>query len=106
MDILNLMTRLKAGYYLADASALRQVKKAKIPVLFIHGENDTFVPYEMAVRLYEACGSDKKQKAVCCRGGRSCANRKTLKFYYTFYMVWVIMQLLYISYNFLHQNQY
>lgn len=64
MDILNLMTRLKAGYYLTDASALRQVKKTKIPVLLIHGENDTFVPYEMAVRLYEACGSDKKLFAV------------------------------------------
>ena len=48
-------TEKRAGYSLAAASALDQVKKIKVPVLFIHGDADTFVPFEMAQTLYNAC---------------------------------------------------
>ena len=34
--------------------AVRQVKKAEIPMLFIHGDQDEFVPYENLQRLYDA----------------------------------------------------
>lgn len=30
-----------------------EVKKAKIPILIIHGTGDTLVPYEMSVKIYE-----------------------------------------------------
>jgi fermentation-respiration switch protein FrsA (DUF1100 family) len=32
---------------------------AKNPVLFIHGEEDTLVPFEMCQRLYDACPVEK-----------------------------------------------
>lgn len=35
------------------------MKKCKIPVLFIHGEADKFVPCEMGRRAYDACVSKK-----------------------------------------------
>lgn len=58
--ITSLITKIKAGYFLSEASAIKQVKKATLPILFIHGREDTFVPFEMVHRLYEACASDKK----------------------------------------------
>lgn len=42
-------------------SALEQVAKTKLPFLFIHGDQDTFVPYEMMKPLYEACASEHKK---------------------------------------------
>lgn len=51
--------RLVAGYSFSDASALKQVKKSRTPVLFIHGEADNYVPFKMAHELYAACGSEK-----------------------------------------------
>ncbi|HBR02136.1 MAG TPA: alpha/beta hydrolase [Ruminiclostridium sp.] len=60
MHMTSLITKLRAGYFLGAASALRQVKKAKLPILFIHGKEDRFVPFKMVYELYEACTSDKK----------------------------------------------
>ncbi len=54
------MTKLRAGYSFAEASALEQVKKTKLPILFIHGEDDTFVPVEMVHELYEAADTEKE----------------------------------------------
>ena len=47
------VTKVKAGYTFKEASTLEQVKKAKVPILYIHGGDDTFVPTEMAQLLYE-----------------------------------------------------
>ena len=52
-------TKQRAGYSFEEASALNQVKKAKVPILFIHGDADSFVPFEMVGRLYEACPTEK-----------------------------------------------
>ncbi|WP_315122054.1 alpha/beta hydrolase [uncultured Clostridium sp.] len=55
----SLLTKIRAGYFFSEASALEQVAKSKTPTLFIHGDADTFVPYEMVNRLYEKCASEK-----------------------------------------------
>ncbi len=54
----SLITKLRAGYTLGGASALEQVKKAEVPILYIHGEADDFVPTMMAEELYENTKSD------------------------------------------------
>lgn len=54
------LNELLAGYGFSDCSSLEGVKKAKIPLLFLHGEKDTFIPVEMAEKLYAACESTKK----------------------------------------------
>lgn len=56
----SLMTHIRAGYSFSEASALEQVKKTDKPILFIHGEDDTFVPVEMVYELYEAANGDKE----------------------------------------------
>ncbi|HEY5560314.1 MAG TPA: alpha/beta hydrolase [Clostridiaceae bacterium] len=60
IQLTSIICRLRAGYYIGDASALKQVKKASVPILFIHGDADTFVPTKMVYELYEACMSEKK----------------------------------------------
>jgi fermentation-respiration switch protein FrsA (DUF1100 family) len=58
------LTKRRVGYSFEEASALEQVKRARVPIQFIHGEDDTFVPYEMVHRLYAACASEKRLLSV------------------------------------------
>ncbi|WP_227001811.1 alpha/beta hydrolase [Virgibacillus necropolis] len=51
------VTDIKAGYNFDEASALKQVKKTDIPILYYHGNADTFVPTEMAYELAENTAS-------------------------------------------------
>ncbi|GGA85640.1 alpha/beta hydrolase [Ornithinibacillus halotolerans] len=54
----SLVTKAKAGYSFKEASALEQVKKAEIPILYITGNGDTFVPTEMTHELYDNTNSE------------------------------------------------
>ena len=60
----SLVTRLRAGYFLGEASALAQVKKSATPTLFIHGDKDTFVPFSMLDELYNAASCEKEKLVV------------------------------------------
>ncbi len=60
MQIANRMVKKQAGYELDECNAREEVAKTEIPVLFIHGDADTFVPCSMVHELYEACQSEKK----------------------------------------------
>ena len=44
----------KYGWSFEEASALKQVEKCHLPMLFIHGEKDDYVPTWMVYQLYEA----------------------------------------------------
>ncbi len=46
--------RLFGRFNLRGASALQAVKEAKVPILLIHGEDDTFVPCTMSFQLHAA----------------------------------------------------
>ncbi|NMP38257.1 MAG: alpha/beta hydrolase [Clostridiales bacterium] len=52
------------GYRFKDADALESVANAKLPMLFIHGSTDTFVPTYMATQLYHACSSEYKDLLI------------------------------------------
>ena len=58
------VNRRLAGYGMDECNAKREVAKAKIPILFIHGSKDTFVPVSMCHELYENCASPKKKLIV------------------------------------------
>lgn len=47
-----------------ECDTLEALKNSKVPVLFIHGTADTFVPYEMGVENYEACSKPKLMATV------------------------------------------
>lgn len=57
MQIADRMAKAKAGYGLAECSASREVEKAEVPILLIHGDADTFVPCWMSYEIYAHCGS-------------------------------------------------
>ena len=48
-------------FNLEETSPIEAVKRAKIPIIFIHGDTDAFVPYSMSEELYEACASKYKK---------------------------------------------
>ncbi len=62
LQISNLYCRVFAKYGYKDAIALEAVKSSALPLLVIHGENDTFVPSYMAPEIYDA--SDSKYKKL------------------------------------------
>lgn len=66
----NLVTKIRAGYSLKKASCIKQIKKSTIPTLFIHGDQDKFVPFSMLDKLYDAANC-KKEKLVIKGAGHA-----------------------------------
>lgn len=64
MHVSSLVGQVKAGYSIKEASALEQVKKSKTPILYIHGDEDDFVPYFMMEELYNATSSEKEMLTI------------------------------------------
>jgi len=62
LDAASLVTKFRTGWDFKEASAVEQLKKTALPILFIHGEEDTFVPYAMLDVVYNACASPEKEK--------------------------------------------
>ena len=62
LDAASLVTQVRAGFGFKEASAVEQLKKTNLPILFIHGEDDTFVPYWMLDVVYDACASPEKER--------------------------------------------
>ena len=56
----SLLCKIKYGWSFGEASPIKQVEKCPYPMLFIHGDNDTFVPSEMVHPLYEAKKGEKE----------------------------------------------
>ena len=64
MHIANIMAKRRAGYSFREASSVRQVKKSRTPTLFIHGGEDTFVPFFMLDEVYGAAACEKEKLVV------------------------------------------
>ena len=54
MHCTSLLCRMKYGWSFRDASPLESVSRCDKPMLFIHGDRDTFVPFSMMQPLYDA----------------------------------------------------
>lgn len=55
-----LMAKLVAGFDFEECHAARAVENCKIPLLFLHGKSDSFVPFSMGEEIYNAAKGDKK----------------------------------------------
>lgn len=64
MNFSDVVTHIRAGYCLNDASAINQVKKSTTPILYIHGDKDDFIPYYMMDELYNATNSEKEKLTI------------------------------------------
>lgn len=50
----NLRAKRKAKFKFEWVSPIEVVKNAEIPMMFIHGDKDKFVPWDMSIKMYEA----------------------------------------------------
>ncbi len=64
LHLASMATHLRFGWNFREASPLSQVKKCRLPMLFIHGTEDTFVPTWMGDSLYAAKTGIKEQWKV------------------------------------------
>ncbi len=55
--IANIFAKIFCGISFRECNSTETLKNAKIPVLFIHGEADTFVPPEHTLKSHAACAS-------------------------------------------------
>lgn len=60
---------LFAGFDLAGASATEAMEHCTVPVLFIHGGDDRFVPCRMSVENYEHCAAENKRLLIVPNAG-------------------------------------
>lgn len=50
----------RAGFHFQECSTVESMRENRIPVLFIHGGRDDFVPAGMSWANYEACAAEKE----------------------------------------------
>lgn len=60
----DLLNKKLAGYGMDECNAKYEVEKAKVPILFIHGSADTFVPCSMCHEIYDHCSSPKRKVII------------------------------------------
>lgn len=59
LNTINIMYKKRTGQDLRLASPVKSVKNIRIPILYIHGEKDDFVPLKMTKNLYRHTKSPK-----------------------------------------------
>jgi len=67
--LLRLGGRLYGGFDLEAASAVSAMEQCDIPILFIHGEDDRFVPCDMGRENYSHCRSPEKELLTISNAG-------------------------------------
>lgn len=60
VDIVSGISKVRAGYFYGEASSVAQLHKNTLPMMFIHGANDTFVPTSMVYKNYAATKGPKE----------------------------------------------
>lgn len=60
LALTGVFTRLFGGFGLREVSATEAVAHTKLPILFIHGTGDQFVPCSMSQAAYDACTGEKR----------------------------------------------
>lgn len=60
LPLLNFYTRVLAGFGLRECDTRETLKRAKVPILIIHGKADDFVPCRMSQAGFDACTSEKQ----------------------------------------------
>lgn len=76
LNISSLICKSKMGWNFKEASTVLQAGKTRLPILYIHGENDEAVPVIQSNDIFEACSSDDCEQ-VFIQNGNHAKNRET-----------------------------
>jgi homoserine acetyltransferase len=60
LPLTDLWCRLLAKFSYREYSTVKAVSRSKVPILFVHGKVDNFVPCAMTEETYGACTSEKE----------------------------------------------
>lgn len=60
----NAISKIRKNFDMDKTIPLDAVSRSKIPTLFIHGEEDHFVPFDNMEKLFNACKSEKEKLSV------------------------------------------
>jgi pimeloyl-ACP methyl ester carboxylesterase len=52
------------GFDIKKGSPMEAAKHATVPIVFLHGDADDFVPHDMSVKVHEVCVSPKKMVTI------------------------------------------
>lgn len=58
--VTDILARLFAGFHLSQKDTRITLTKNRLPILFIHGLADEYVPYEMSKQSFSACSGHKE----------------------------------------------
>ncbi len=73
IPILNIFCKLILKFDLNNYSAIDTLKNNNLPILFVHGLSDDFVPSKMTKENYNVCASEKELLLIdCVNHGMSC----------------------------------
>ncbi|MEI0557812.1 alpha/beta hydrolase [Brachyspira intermedia] len=64
VEATSLMSKIRLGFSFEDIDVKKRVAMSKIPILFIHGDKDELVDYNMVNKLYDACSSEKEKLII------------------------------------------
>ncbi len=64
LSFASLLNRIQSGYFLEEVNCVEAVSQSEIPILFIHGRRDDFVPFWMLEELYGAATCPKIKLVV------------------------------------------
>jgi uncharacterized protein len=53
VSYMSLVCRVRSGFFIGAVSPIKDIGKLTMPILFIHGEKDTFTPSKMAKDMYD-----------------------------------------------------
>lgn len=53
LPVASLITRLRAGWFFGDAAPGATIAQVETPILFIHGADDSYIPPDASVRLFD-----------------------------------------------------
>ena len=73
--------RIFGHFDVEERSPIEAMKKCRIPVIFLHGDDDDFVPLSMSEECYEACVAEKKRLVVIPGAGHGLAFPQDKEFY-------------------------
>jgi len=64
VNVINMFCKIFAKYSLKKPTTTESVSMSSVPILFIHGDNDLFVPTYMSEVNYRACTAPKRKLIV------------------------------------------
>ncbi|WP_300367073.1 alpha/beta hydrolase [Brachyspira sp.] len=64
LEFTSLITKIRLGFSFKDIDVQKRVSESKVPILFIHGDKDELVNFNMANKLYESCSSYKQKLII------------------------------------------